>query len=276
MGDLDGAKGLDAVLNQADNDKKETSHHCCNRKGGDLYYAYGGLDVSPLHHHHPDDDTNNSVPPSDPAAAAFWAAFPPPACLTQITCINTEASAINPTNNTLIVAANLWAGRNLTSRLHVDALDNLFCVSQGSKVVHLYSPWLLAELDPHPSGLRLLVESRWGSRLYHPPALWPGGLQAHAVAHVKAGECLLIPAGWFHEIFTVSSAFSLAISFWCESPTEEASRKVRLRPSLLHLAARGGGGNKGGGGEGGEYREFLLEQQWQRKRAKAEGMGNSG
>lgn len=243
MEDLDGAKSLDAVLGQAHNVKNETSHHCCNRKGGDLFYAYGALDVSPLHQHHPRDDTSKSLPPLDPAAAAFWAAFPPPACLTQNFDINTEAIASNHTNN-LIVAANLWAGRNLTSRLHVDALDNLFCVSQESKVVHLYSPWLLAELDPHPSGLRLPVESRWGSRLYHSPAVWPGGLQAHAVAHVKANECLFIPAGWFHEVFTVSSAFSLAISFWCESPTLETSRKVRLRPSLLHLAA---GGRKGEG-----------------------------
>jgi len=228
--DLDGPLGVDAVLDPVDNLKKQTSHHCCNRKGGDLFYAYGALDVSPLHHHRPREDTTDSLPPSDPAAAAFWAAFPPPACLTRGVDTNTEASASTPTtNNTLIVAANCWVGRNLTSRLHVDALDNFFCVSQGSKIVHLYSPWLLAELDPHPAGLRLPVESRWGSRLYHSPALWPGGLQAHAVAHVKAGECLFIPAGWFHEVFTMSSAFSLAISFWCESPTPEASRKVRLR-----------------------------------------------
>lgn len=271
MEELDGPEGLDAVLGQADNDKNQTSYHC------DHFYAYGALDVSPLHQHQSGEDTTDSLPPSDPAAAAFWAAFPPRACLRQGVVAHSEASASTPTTNTLIVAANLWVGRNLTSRLHVDALDNLFCVSQGSKIVHLYSPWLLAEIDPHPAGLRLPVESRWGSRLYHSPAQWPGGLQAHAVAHVKAGECLFIPAGWFHEVFTVSSAFSLAISFWCESPTQEASKKVRLRPSLLHLAAGGRGGEKEGEGEeGGAYHDFLLEQQRQRKRAKAGGMGKNG
>lgn len=48
---------------------------------------------------------------------------------------------------------------------------------------------------------------------------------------------------------------------------------MRLRPSLLHLAARGGEGKEEEGGEGGEYHEFLLQQQRQRKRAKAEGLG---
>jgi len=203
----------------------------------------------------------------------FEAAFPPPACLgpPKDPCESPNQGFGEEGSEHLVVAANVWVGRNLTSRLHVDALDNLFCVSQGSKIVHLYSPWQLAELDPEPPSKGLPIESRWKSRLFHGPAEWPVGLQATAVAHVRTGECLFIPAGWFHEVFTISSKFSLAISFWCKSPTPETAARVRLRPSLLALAgaARNGNETRARGGNG-DFYAFLADQQ-QRKRVKGQG-----
>lgn len=194
-GDRDGAKGFDAVLNQADTDKKEMSHHCCNRKGGDLFYAYGALDVSPLHHHHPDDDTSDSLPPSDPAAAAFWAAFPPPACLSQDVGMSADARASNPTNNTLIVAANLWAGRNLTSRLHVECPRQPLLRQPGQQSRASLQPMAPGRAGPPPSRAALACRVTVGLAALPPSGAVAGGLQAHAVAHVKAGECLFYSSG---------------------------------------------------------------------------------
>ena len=230
---------LDGLLQQPQQQEDEEDKAAAARVRT-MVYAYGPLDVSSLHAGQP--------PPHAPTS--FWAAFAPPSCL----------------GTTRIAAANLWVGQNLTSRLHVDGLDNLLCVSKGSKIVHLYSPWQLAELDPHPPGSRPPpVESRWQSRLFHSPAAWPPGLHAHAIAHVQEGQCLFIPAGWFHEVFT-PTATTLAISFWCASPTPEVAARVRLRPSLLHLAAASATAAAATGGDGDgdgapPYQAFLEEQQ---------------
>lgn len=265
--DVTGPGSIDAVLDQACTSKRHATLDTSS-----LWYAYGGLDISGIRCQAKAGAGLSADVSGAMNGTPFEAAFPPPACLgpPKDPCESPNQGFGEEGSEHLVVAANVWVGRNLTSRLHVDALDNLFCVSQGSKIVHLYSPWQLAELDPEPPSKGLPIESRWKSRLFHGPAEWPVGLQATAVAHVRTGECLFIPAGWFHEVFTISSKFSLAISFWCKSPTPETAARVRLRPSLLALAgaARNGNETRARGGNG-DFYAFLADQQ-QRKRVKGQ------
>lgn len=132
-----------------------------------------------------------------------------------------------------MIAANVWVGASPTSRIHVDAHDNLLCVARGAKVVHLYSPFRLDLLVLGPSQ-RPPVESRLRSLLFHTGSTWPRGF-ARVVAHVQAGEALFIPAGWAHEMFTVAAP-TPSPSLWC-APVDP--QRIRLRPTLLHLASGG-------------------------------------
>lgn len=181
------------------------------------------------------------LPPRD-----LLARLPLPACLalpTAAPAATARATASYPDHGPAqqqhngggeVIAANLWLGANLTSRIHVDAHDNLLCVAVGLKVVHLYSPFQLDLLALGPPD-RLPVESRLRSALFHTPASWPRGLR-RTVARVAAGEALFIPAGWAHEVFTVAAPYTAAVSLWCSNPEP---KRIQLRPTLLHLASGG-------------------------------------
>ncbi len=188
-----------------------------------LLYAYGPLDVDCLHHHHHHHHHHqHSCPPRD-----LLAHLPLPACLGI-------AAGAAESESTTVVAANLWLGANVTSRIHVDAHDNLLCVAAGAKLVHLYSPFDIGPLALGPPD-RLPVESGLKSVLFHSPQTWPVGLE-RSVARVEAGEALFIPAGWAHEVFTIAAPYTAAVSLWCANPHPP---RIRLRPALLHLASDG-------------------------------------
>lgn len=131
----------------------------------------------------------------------------------------------------LVKQRNFWIGNIVTSRLHFDALDNLHVCFFGSKVVHLYSPWDTKYLYPEPwkkDGL-----NNWSSL----PSILSADPKNHHLffqrakayrAVIRAGEALYIPAGWWHEVFTLDLSFS--VNSWF-APTKKAS----LRPTLMML-----------------------------------------
>ena len=181
-----------------------------------LVYAYGPFD---------------NIPASEiksKGSTLFSIFQQPPSCL-----IPPEGS------ETLIKAANIWIGSNLTSRIHVDALDNVLCVAQGSKIVHLYDPWQMEYLDVRPPD-RLPIESGIGSILFQQKDKNKSKRFVQAkrqIAYLNAGAALVIPAGWFHEVFTVSSHLpTIAISYWTDNAD---SKKINLRPSLMHIHSDG-------------------------------------
>lgn len=177
--------------------------------GMELYYAYGPLLAGGQQEEEEEEGS---------------ASFRPPDCL---------LSGVE------VRQANLWVGRNLTSRLHVDGLDNVLGCALGRKLVHLYSPSQTALLDPGPP-TRLPVEARVTSLLYHrhrTPPTHPDFEQraVRLVADVREGDAVFIPAGWWHEVFTLHPGPSVSVNFWCPV----LHPRCRLRPSLLHIASHG-------------------------------------
>jgi hypothetical protein len=125
---------------------------------------------------------------------------------------------------------NVWMGRIRTSNCHFDGQDNVICVVKGYKLVHLYSPWELHRLYPRSNKL-LPIESSFGSvsngltaqeryPLLKDVHRWQG--------KVEAGECLYIPNGWWHEVFTPAPA--LAVNMWF-TPVDRS----RFRPTIMYL-----------------------------------------
>jgi hypothetical protein len=199
-----------------------------------LLYAYGALDVGCVRrqHEHEYQHLQGQQQPH-----GLLARLPLPACLSPPPPPRTAAAAAAAaaaTGGSEVVAANLWLGANVTSRIHVDARDNLLCVAVGAKIVHLYSPFQLALLSLGPPD-RAPVESTLKSLLFHTPRTWPPGL-GRVVARVGGTEALFIPAGWAHEVFTIEASYTAAVSLWCESPDP---RRIQLRPTLLHLSSGG-------------------------------------
>lgn len=128
-------------------------------------------------------------------------------------------------------SSNIWIGRNCTSKIHVDALDNFLCCLEGQKIVHFYSPWGITTLKP--KGLETLpVESSLGSYL-----LAPGDLSSleRKIVVLQPGDVLYIPGGWWHEVFTIPEV-TVAINFWCDL----THAKLKLRPTLLYMSSAEG------------------------------------
>lgn len=127
-------------------------------------------------------------------------------------------------------SSNIWIGRNCTSKIHVDSLDNFLCCLEGQKTIHLYSPWEIATLKP--KGLETLpIESSLASYLLAPEDLRPLGRK---IVILEAGDVIFIPAGWWHEVFTVPKT-TVAINFWCDL----THAKLKLRPTLLYINSAG-------------------------------------
>ena len=131
-----------------------------------------------------------------------------------------------------IRASNLWVGKNLTSRIHLDGLDNLLLVLQGSKVVHLYPPQDIKRLRPTPAD-HVPVESGFGSYLLPGTKEVLDQCQRYRVV-LGAGDAITIPAGWWHEVFTATTDVTVAINFWCELVSPLCS----LRPTLVYLHSK--------------------------------------
>lgn len=127
---------------------------------------------------------------------------------------------------------NIWLGCSVSSQIHFDALDNLHVCLQGSKLFHLYSPWDSLAVYPAP----------WDRESLNNKSSIPSIFTAHARSHpwfflprvkrfrasVSAGEALWIPAGWWHEVFTLDS-FTVSANAWVEPSN------VMLRPTLMML-----------------------------------------
>ncbi|MCO5611620.1 hypothetical protein L7F22_065874 [Adiantum nelumboides] len=125
---------------------------------------------------------------------------------------------------------NVWMGSLVTSRIHFDALDNLHVCLSGGKIVHLYPPSELPNMYPEPwnegslnnfsqIGSVILANERDHARYFRCKRFR---------AELREGEAIFIPAGWWHEVFTLQQ--TLSVNVWL-GPSSNA----RFRPTLLHL-----------------------------------------
>eukprot|EP00123_Amoebidium_parasiticum_P021386 comp6635_c0_seq1/m.2407 comp6635_c0_seq1/g.2407 ORF comp6635_c0_seq1/g.2407 comp6635_c0_seq1/m.2407 type:complete len:299 (-) comp6635_c0_seq1:596-1492(-) len=134
-------------------------------------------------------------------------------------------------NLDLVMERNLWTGRSRTSHLHFDGADNLHYVFAGCKHVHLYSPWDLPYLYPrNPDHDKAANFTNVESSLFADPSTHPKFADSKRYeVTVKAGECLFIPKGWYHEFLT-DTDLTVSCNVWFEAPT-----CANMRPSCLYL-----------------------------------------
>lgn len=101
----------------------------------------------------------------------------------------------------LITAVNLWlAAMSTVTPLHYDDTHNLFAQVSGTKTFYLLPPENLDALYPGP--LNTGAQHVSGIDLFHPdlsrhPLV--GSLSCRT-ATVRAGEALLLPAFWWHQV----------------------------------------------------------------------------
>ena len=114
------------------------------------------------------------------------------------------------------VQRNSWFGPSGTvSPLHHDRYHNLFCQVFGSKTILLIDPKYSHLCYPN-DGIQCntsridFQNDGWIDR-------WPKAKGLHcSIVHVKAGEMLYIPPGWWH--FCVAEEISFSVSYWWGGP----------------------------------------------------------
>jgi cupin-like protein len=113
----------------------------------------------------------------------------------------------------LLAAVNLWIGpKGNTTPLHYDTSQNLLSQVRGRKRLVLYPPEQFSRLYPHsvyskiPHMSQVNIDS---------PDLqkFPKFHKAQSVECIlEEGEMLFIPAGWWHQVYSLDLAIS--VNFW--------------------------------------------------------------
>jgi hypothetical protein len=114
----------------------------------------------------------------------------------------------------LVNAVNLWmAAPGTTTPLHYDDTHNLFCQTAGSKTFYLFPPESLEALYPGPLNTGTQHLSRVD--LFHPDLTrYPLARRLrYRTATVRAGEALILPAFWWHQVVTRDEV-SVSVNFW--------------------------------------------------------------
>ena len=151
----------------------------------------------------------------------------------------------------------LWIGtKGSWTPAHYDNLHNVFCQVSGRKRLKLYAPEHFNALYPFPMGHASDRQTQVDTSA---PDLsrWPLFAQAQPmVAELGAGECMLLPAQWFHEVSTVeggnddgggNTEVAISLSFWnkyydesampLEGRRSDARRYVEWQTSQAGLSA---------------------------------------
>lgn len=113
----------------------------------------------------------------------------------------------------LINAVNLWLAAPATvTPLHYDDTHNFFAQVSGSKTFYLFAPEDMEALYPGPinTGAQHLsrIDMFQPDFAKHPRA----ASAAYRTATVNAGEALILPAFWWHQV--VSHDVSVSVNFW--------------------------------------------------------------
>jgi hypothetical protein len=111
------------------------------------------------------------------------------------------------------IEANLWFGTaGNISPLHFDWSNNLLCQLTGRKIITVFDPVQSDLLYPHPLTAPMPHVSRVD--IEHPDyAAYPLFAEASGFQDVlSAGEVLLLPAGWWHDVRSVE--VSISVNLW--------------------------------------------------------------
>lgn len=141
----------------------------------------------------------------------------------------------------LMKVVNLWlAAPSTVTPLHYDASHNLFAQVSGSKTFYFFPPEKLDALYPGP--LNTGGQHVSGIDLFHPDfAQHPlASSLSYRTATVHAGEVLVLPAFWWHQV--VSNDVSVSVNFWWRAHVEDClcpgfMRHLRSAPIQRDLHA---------------------------------------
>lgn len=120
----------------------------------------------------------------------------------------------------LLNAVNIWfAAPDTTTPLHYDDTHNLFAQVSGSKTFYLFPPENLDALYPGPLNTGAQHVSRVD--MFHPDlAHQPlAASLSYRSATVHAGEALVLPAFWWHQV--ASHDLSVSVNFWWRAHVED-------------------------------------------------------
>jgi hypothetical protein len=120
----------------------------------------------------------------------------------------------------LINAVNLWmAAPGTVTPLHYDDTHNLFAQISGVKTFYLFPPENLDSLYPGPLNTGAQHLSR--INLFQPDLnKHPRAASvAYRTATVRAGEALLLPAFWWHQV--ASNDVSVSVNFWWRAHVQD-------------------------------------------------------
>lgn len=117
----------------------------------------------------------------------------------------------------LINAVNLWmAAPGTVTPLHYDDTHNLFAQVSGTKTFYLFPPEDLESLYPGPINTGAQHLSR--INLFHPDLEQHPRVASlsYRTATVSAGEALVLPAFWWHQVASHQDAgpVSISVNFW--------------------------------------------------------------
>ena len=162
-------------------------------------------------------------------------------------------------------AVNLWIGDERSeTTFHRDHYENVYCVVRGIKVFHLLPPCdgrLLgyreapaAKFTSSSEGGTFGVELEKPRRLVSWASATPASLRARActtpddpvvpiVVEVRAGECLYLPAMWYHHVTQArdeSGTPAIAVNYWYDMNFDDRYAYARF---TQEAHARFGGEN---------------------------------
>ncbi|MES1912125.1 MAG: hypothetical protein MHM6MM_004453 [Cercozoa sp. M6MM] len=129
-------------------------------------------------------------------------------------------TSLCPTGQERLVSVHMWMSPRATrSALHWDAWHNALCVLEGSKKVVLLPPKAadFPEID---------ACAVWEGTIQHSRCTFERALELARTTYrkdavvrtVRANECLLLPAGWWHAV--ESEAGTKAVNFWSSPPDD--------------------------------------------------------
>ena len=121
----------------------------------------------------------------------------------QLACDCPLPSTLLANNKAAVARRSLWiSGDGACSPLHYDLPSVLLCQIRGRKRVHLYSPAHHDQLKPRGATFPALTaqERIATTRRCHLDARDHAGL----CVELRAGDALLIPSGWWHEVESVA------------------------------------------------------------------------
>ena len=165
-------------------------------------------------------------------------------------------------------AVNLWIGDERSeTTFHRDHYENVYCVVRGIKTFHLLPPCdgrLLGYREAPAAKFKSLTSSSQGGtfgvelekprRLVSWASATPASLRARActvpedpvvpiVVEVRAGECLFLPAMWYHHVTQArdeSGTPAIAVNYWYDMNFDDRYAYARF---TQEAHARFGGEN---------------------------------